>query len=103
MAQSAKNTIFGRYFIADYDNPPYYTNNILTTTRAGLEDRTQTVTLGNQYSINPTFVNAFHATFNRLAINRAAVAYPGLAAIAERCEALPEFRAAKAEWFPPGE
>src|SRR6266478_3902400 len=60
--QSARNTIFGRYFIADYDNPPYYTNNILTTTRAGLEDRTQTVTLGNQYSISPTFVNAARAT-----------------------------------------
>jgi glutathione S-transferase len=38
-----------------------------------------------------------------LAINRAAVAYPGLAAIAGRCEALPEFRLVKAEWFPPGE
>jgi glutathione S-transferase len=38
-----------------------------------------------------------------LAINRAAVAYPALAAIAERCEALPEFRSVKAEWFPPGE
>ncbi len=38
-----------------------------------------------------------------LAINRAAAAYPGLAAIAERCEVLPEFRSAKAEWFPPGE
>jgi hypothetical protein len=70
--QSAKNTVFGRYFIADYDNPPIYTNNILTTTRAGLEDRTQTITLGDQYSITPTVVNAFHATFNRLAINRAA-------------------------------
>ena len=38
-----------------------------------------------------------------LAINRAAVVYPGLAAIAGRCEALPEFRSVKAEWFPPGE
>jgi glutathione S-transferase len=38
-----------------------------------------------------------------LAINRDTLAYPGLAAIAERCEALPEFRSVKAEWFPPGE
>jgi len=38
-----------------------------------------------------------------LAINRAAVAYPGLAEIAGRCEALPEFRSVKADWFPPGE
>jgi glutathione S-transferase len=38
-----------------------------------------------------------------LAINRAAVAYPGLAAISQRCEALEEFRSVKADWFPPGE
>jgi hypothetical protein len=38
-----------------------------------------------------------------LAINRSTVAYPGLAAIAGRCEALPEFRSVKAEWFPPAE
>jgi glutathione S-transferase len=38
-----------------------------------------------------------------LAINRAAVAYPGLAAISRRCEALEEFRSVKADWFPPGE
>jgi glutathione S-transferase len=38
-----------------------------------------------------------------LAINRAGVAYPAIAAIAARCEALPEFRSVKAEWFPPGE
>jgi glutathione S-transferase len=38
-----------------------------------------------------------------LAINRAGVAYPGIEAIAARCEALPEFRSVKAVWFPPGE
>ena len=69
--QSAKNSIYGRYFIADYDNPPYFTNNILTTTRSGLEMRAQSVVLGDQYSISPTVVNAVHATFARLAINRA--------------------------------
>jgi len=68
--QSAKNSIYGRYFIADYDNPPYYTNNILTTTRSGLEERSQSLVLADQYS-SPTFVNAFHATFTRLINNRA--------------------------------
>jgi glutathione S-transferase len=38
-----------------------------------------------------------------LALNRDVLAYPGLAAIAERCEAMPEFRSVKAEWFPPGD
>jgi glutathione S-transferase len=38
-----------------------------------------------------------------LAIDRAAMAYPGLAAIAERCEALPEFRSVRVEWFSPAD
>jgi glutathione S-transferase len=36
-----------------------------------------------------------------LALNRVEVAYPALSAVAARCEALPEFRSAKAEWFAP--
>lgn len=68
---NTRHSVYGRYFIADYDNPPYYTDNILTTTRSGLEERSQSVTVGDQYSITPTVVNAFHATFARLAINRA--------------------------------
>jgi glutathione S-transferase len=38
-----------------------------------------------------------------LAIDHAAMAYPGLAAIAERCEALPEFRSVRTEWFSPAD
>jgi hypothetical protein len=67
--QSSKNTVYGRYFISDYDNPPIYTNNILTTTRAGMEERSQSVTVADQYS-GQSFVNAFHATFARLFTNR---------------------------------
>jgi hypothetical protein len=69
--QSSRHSVYGRYFIADFDNPPYYTDNILTTTRSGLEERSQSVTLGDQFSITPTMVNSFHATFARLSINRA--------------------------------
>ncbi len=36
-----------------------------------------------------------------LGINRDGVAYPGLSAIAERCESMTEFRVVRAEWFPP--
>ncbi len=43
-----------------------------------------------------TFLN------DALAVARTA-AYPGLAALAERCEALPEFGANKAAFFPPGD
>jgi glutathione S-transferase len=38
-----------------------------------------------------------------LALNRNTIAYPALAAITARCEALPEFRAVKSEWFAPGQ
>ncbi len=55
----------------------------------------------SQVDITATCVYTFLA--DALAIDRAAVAYPGLAAIAARCEALPEFRSVKAEWFPPGD
>jgi glutathione S-transferase len=44
---------------------------------------------------------AYTFLVDALAINRAAMAYPGLAASAERCEALPEFRSVRAEWFAP--
>jgi glutathione S-transferase len=54
-----------------------------------------------QADITATCVYTF--LVDALAVSRAATAYPGLAAIAERCEALPEFRSVKAEWFPPGE
>lgn len=54
-----------------------------------------------QADVTATCVYTF--LVDALAINRAAVAYPSLAAIAERCEALPEFRSVRAEWFPPGE
>ena len=52
--QSAKNTIYGRYYIADYANPGVFTNNILTTTRSGLDDRAQAVVVADETSISPT-------------------------------------------------
>jgi glutathione S-transferase len=52
-----------------------------------------------QADITATCVYTF--LVEAFAINRAGVAYPALAAIAARCEALPEFQRVKAEWFPP--
>src|SRR5205823_409144 len=68
---STKHNMSARYFVLDLDNPPIYQENLLTTTRAGLADRMQTITVSDQYSFTPTIVNAVHVTFNRLAINRA--------------------------------
>jgi len=54
----------------------------------------------SQADITATCVYTFLA--DALAINREGVVYPALAGIAARCEALPEFRAVKVEFFPPG-
>lgn len=69
--QSATHSVFGRYHVADYDNPPIYDGNILTTTRSGLQQRSQAAIIADQWSITPTIVNAFRITYSRLAVNRA--------------------------------
>jgi len=67
---TSRNTVYGRFFVADYDNPTVYTDNILTTTRSGLEERATSAVAADQYS-TANFVNAFHATYTRLVNNRA--------------------------------
>jgi len=72
--QSASHSIFGRYFTADYGNPPLFDGNILNTTRAGLEMRSTAAVLGSNWTVSPTFINAFHVTYSRLAVNRGVAA-----------------------------
>jgi glutathione S-transferase len=60
--------------------------------------------VGNRLSqpdITATCVYTFLA--DALKIHATGAAYPGLAAMAARCEALPEFRASKTPWYPPGD
>lgn len=69
--QNTKHSLFGRYFLTDYQNPPVYDGtNLLTTTAPGNDERVQSFTLGDTYSISPTTLNSFHATFTRRRINR---------------------------------
>ena len=68
--QSSKHSIFGRFFIADFSNPPLFDGNILNTTRAGLEMRSLAAVVGSQYTVSPTITNAFHLTYSRLAVTR---------------------------------
>jgi len=64
--RSEKHSLFARYFIVDYAQPPDWDpQNILVTTNPGLLQRSQTITLGDTYTFNPSTVNSFHATFNR--------------------------------------
>jgi hypothetical protein len=68
--QSSKHSLFGRYFVADFSNPPLFDGNLLNTTRAGLKMRSQAAVIGSQYTISPTLTNSLHFTYSRLAVNR---------------------------------
>jgi hypothetical protein len=63
---SEKHSLFGRYFIANYNNPVVYqSSNVLTANKTGVADQSQSVVLGDNYTLSPTFISAFHATLNR--------------------------------------
>jgi hypothetical protein len=75
--QNSKHAVYGRYFVDDYQNPPTFTNNnLLTTTAPGNFERAQSATIGDNYTFNPTTLNAFHASFNRIRDNRGPTATP---------------------------
>jgi Carboxypeptidase regulatory-like domain len=69
--QNSKNTIFSRYYLVNYQNPPTYDGkNLLTTTQAGNLERAQSATIGDTYVFGPRAVNSLHLTFNRRRDNR---------------------------------
>ena len=69
--QNNQHSLFGRYFFTDYQNPPVYDGkNLLTTTAPGNDERVQSLTVGDTFSLSPTAINSFHATFSRRRINR---------------------------------
>ncbi len=63
---TARNTIFSRLFLADYQNPSFYDGkNSLTTVTSGLDDRATSIALGDTFVASPNIVNSFRATFAR--------------------------------------
>lgn len=71
---SSKHFFYGRYYIYDYYAQVIFENNNALTTLAAPAnwDRSQTMTIGDTYTLSPTAVNAFHATFDRRRDNRSA-------------------------------
>ena len=68
---SHKHTIFTRWFIADYNDPPIFDgSNILPSTKAGSLTRAQSLILADTYVLAPNLVNSVHLVGTRLAINR---------------------------------
>jgi len=69
--KSAKHTVYGRYLVDDYRNPPVFDGkNILTTTAPGNFERAQSATIGYNNTISPTTLNSFHLSWNRIRDNR---------------------------------
>jgi hypothetical protein len=76
--RSEKHTLFGRYYLYNYTAEAFYNgSNALTTgPNPGNRDQTMTATFGDTYTLSPTSLNSFHATFDRRADNRGVA--PGL-------------------------
>jgi hypothetical protein len=69
---SSKQIFFGRYYLYDYLALPIFANsNALTTGAPGNWDKSQTMTVGDTYTVSASSVNSFHATFDRRRDNRA--------------------------------
>ncbi|MGP8248212.1 MAG: carboxypeptidase regulatory-like domain-containing protein [Bryobacteraceae bacterium] len=67
-----KNSFFGRYYVYDYFGQVVFDGkNALTTGTTGNQQRSQTMTIGETYTLTATAVNSFHATFDRRRDNRA--------------------------------
>jgi hypothetical protein len=68
---SSKHLFFGRYYIYDFTALSLFDgHNALTTGSPGNQDRTQTLTIGDTYTLSATAVNSFHATVDRRRDNR---------------------------------
>jgi carboxypeptidase family protein len=71
---SPKQTLFGRYFIDDFDDPDPLTlsgtTNLLLSGTPGEFQRAQSFTLGDTYTFSPTTINTLHLTWNRRRDNR---------------------------------
>ncbi len=70
--RTANDSIFGRYFLADYSQPSYYTvGNLLSSSGVGLADRVQTVAIGDTRIIGAHGINTLRLAFDRTATVRA--------------------------------
>ena len=70
---NSQHSLFLRYFITDYQHPPYYTNNLLTMSTdasVGLADRVQSAVVGHTFIIDPKTISALRLAFSRSSVIR---------------------------------
>lgn len=69
--RTATDSIFFRYFVADYTlNAFYDKSNLLTAANPGLLDRVTSLNLGDTHLLNSKTVSSFRVTFARSAVQR---------------------------------
>lgn len=68
---SQKHSAYARYFLTNYTQPAYYSpTNLLLTTTAGNNERVQSATAGEVFTVTEHLVNTFTATWDRRRDNR---------------------------------
>jgi hypothetical protein len=68
-----RHSIFGRYFVTDYQHPSFLADNLLTLSTdasVGLADRVQTAVLGHTFIIGPGTMSSVRAGFSRSSVVR---------------------------------
>ena len=68
--QSARDTVFGRYYYTKDSNPAAFSGDLLLTTQAGVIDTVQALTAGDTFTLTPNALNSFHFTWTYERINR---------------------------------
>jgi hypothetical protein len=72
--RTEKDSIFVRYFIADYNQPDYFVpGNLALNNGPGLSDRAQNVSVGDTYLVSSNMVNTLRLTYVRTATQRTTV------------------------------
>ena len=73
---SANHSIYGRYFIGNYNNPVVWDGqNALLANKTGVANQAQSLVLGDNLVISPTTISSLHLTVNRTRNNRVLVPY----------------------------
>jgi Carboxypeptidase regulatory-like domain len=68
---NARHNLYGRYFIDDFQAPPPFDlHNLVLTQTPGNWERAQSLTIGDNFTINPRVVNSLHVTASRRRDNR---------------------------------
>ncbi len=73
---SEKHTLYGRYFIGNYNSPTTWDNqNVLELNKVVQANRVQSLAIGDSYTFSPHLINSLHVTGNRTYGLRAMVPY----------------------------